>query len=293
MDNGIQLSAPGRAVVGIMEAFPRLSVERLRPFHFEDSLVVMQASHNVEEETYKVHRYFLTRESVFFKDLFSLPQSGDPTSVEGLDDTNPIKLSDTPKVEFENLLRFFYFGMHDDYKATLADWIAMLSISTRLIFEKVRERAIKEITARLDEVEAFELIGLAIKYDVEQWLKPAYRRIVTRSTLISHSEALKVPFPMAVMLMRSREQYWRNPRNTFPASGTGNWGVVDTILNSEIRLMEVASVESRRGENESTSTASSIQRVDARIGPRGVISDHDYHRFGPVQASYDSVSVTG
>ena len=64
------------------------------------------------------------------------------------------------------------FRMHD--VASLTDWIAILSISTRLIFEKVRERAIKEITAQLDQVEPFDLIGLAIKFDVEQWLKPAY-----------------------------------------------------------------------------------------------------------------------
>ncbi len=139
--------------------------------------------------------------------------------------------------------------MHDDYAPSLTDWIAMLSISTRMIFEKVRERAIKEITAHLDQVEAFELIGLAIKYDVEQWLKPAYRRIVTRSSLITHEEALKVPFPMAVMLMRSREQYWnaslpRRSQHVNTPSGA-NWprGSPDSFIDSEIRVMELASID--------------------------------------------------
>jgi hypothetical protein len=148
--------------------------------------------------------------------------------------------------------------MHDDYTPSLTDWIAMLSISTRLIFEKVRERAIKEITARLDEIEPFELIGIAVKYDVEKWLKPAYRRIVTRSNLISHQEALKVPFPMAVMLMRSREQYWKD-HGTYrtqqqwvgSASGTNAWprGPPDSIIDSEIRTMELASIEINRSES--------------------------------------------
>jgi hypothetical protein len=141
--------------------------------------------------------------------------------------------------------------MHDDYTPSLTDWIAMLSISTRLIFEKVRERAIKEITARLDEIEAFELIGLAVKYDVEKWLKPAYRRIVTRNNLITHQEALKVPFPMAVMLMRSREQYWKD----YVAHGrTQQWetggnvrprGSPDSIIDSEIKIMELSSIDTR------------------------------------------------
>jgi hypothetical protein len=128
--------------------------------------------------------------------------------------------------------------MHDDYKAPLPDWIAILSISTRFIFEKVRGRAIKEITARLDEVEPFELIGLAIKFDVEQWLKPAYRRIVARVTLITHAEALKVPFPMAVMLMRSREQYWK-AHGTDQHTRRSSREFLDSIIDSEIRVMEM------------------------------------------------------
>ncbi len=150
--------------------------------------------------------------------------------------------------------------MHDDYAPSLTDWIAMLSISTRLIFEKVRERAIKEITAHLDEIEPFELIGIAVKYDVEKWLRPAYRRIVTRSNLITHQEALKVAFPMAVMLMRSREQYWkdgtynRQSQKGNPYTLDGNvWprGSPDSIIDSEIRVMDLATIidRSRSGPN--------------------------------------------
>jgi hypothetical protein len=120
--------------------------------------------------------------------------------------------------------------MHDDYVASVADWISMLSISTRLLFQKVRNRAIKEITANLDQVDSFELIGLAVKCDVKKWLTPTYRRIMIRNDLITHQEALKVPFPITAMLMRSREQYWKNP------------GSPGHIIDSEIRVMQKASV---------------------------------------------------
>ena len=142
--------------------------------------------------------------------------------------------------------------MHDDYVASLADWIAMLSISTRLLFEKLRERAIKEITTRLDQVDPFELIGLAVKHKVEQWLKPAYRRIVTREKLIAYQETVKVSLPVANMLMRSREQYWKDHGSSAqePKISTVNdtvWprGSPDTIIDSQIRIMEMdmASVE--------------------------------------------------
>ncbi|KAI9433040.1 hypothetical protein H4582DRAFT_1820404, partial [Lactarius indigo] len=198
---------------------------------------------------YKVHRYFLVRESEFFEDLFSLPQ-GDSASVEGVDDEHPICVPGTPTKEFENLLRFFYFGydyqMHDDYKPTVTDWISMLSISTRLNFPKVRERAIKEITAQMEEIDPFDLIGIAVKYDVQQWLKPAYRRIVTRTSLITHEEAKKIPFPMAVMLMRSREQHWKDYNTRF-LNTTSRHGypnppdprlAADHIIDAEVRLMD-------------------------------------------------------
>jgi hypothetical protein len=138
--------------------------------------------------------------------------------------------------------------MHDDYDGslTVTDWIAMLSISTRLNFSKVRERAIKEITARLEEIDPFDLIGLAVKYDVEQWLMPAYRKIVTRINLITHAEAQKVPFAMAVMLMRSREQHWKDTGNrsarsqfSYPDARSA----ADHIINSEVTLMNQVSRE--------------------------------------------------
>ena len=125
--------------------------------------------------------------------------------------------------------------MHDDYAATLANWVPLLSISTRLMFEKVRERAIKEITARQDNVEAFELIRLAIKFDVEQWLKPTYRRIVTRNEHITHAESVKIPAHMTMMLTRSREQYWKN----FTYNQHHGILTPDAIMEAEIRLMAV------------------------------------------------------
>ena len=150
--------------------------------------------------------------------------------------------------------------MHDDYRPAVGDWIAMLSISTRLTFPRVRERAIKELTSRLEEIDPFDLIGLAVKYDAEQWLKPAYRRIVTRSNLITHAEAEKIPFHMAVMLMRSREHHWKDYNRPNPGLYQGvivgvNSGsrpshvtqsdirlaAADQIIDSEVRLMDQVS----------------------------------------------------
>lgn len=107
----------------------------------------------------------------------------------------------------------------------------MLSVSTRLIFPKVREHAIKKLSSRLEKVDAFDLIGLAIKYDVQQWLKPTYQRIAKRTELITHAEAGKIPFPIAVMLMRSHEQCSSRKDKDLDQG-------IEAIIQMEVRLME-------------------------------------------------------
>ncbi|KAI0251869.1 hypothetical protein BJV78DRAFT_1207337 [Lactifluus subvellereus] len=194
----------------------------------------------VGQRTYKIHRYFLIRESSFFRDMFSLPQ-GDSSGVEGADETQPIIIPDTTTTEFDCLLRFFYFGMHSTYSPTLADWMELLSISTRLLFDTVCARAIQEITSRMNEAPPFDLIALASKHDVKKWLKPAYQKVVMRTDLITEAEARKIPFPIAVMLTRSRERYRCQQNQQKKSHYTHHSSTVDGILDSEIKIMEQAS----------------------------------------------------
>jgi hypothetical protein len=81
---------------------------------------------------------------------------------------------------------------------------------------------------------------------------------------MTHQEALKIPFHMAVMLMRSREQYWKNSAGTYnyqynhPQIVDGvSWprGYPDPIIDPEIKAMETASVETKPGPNTGSSQA--------------------------------------
>ena len=184
--------------------------------------------------------------------MFSL---GDSLGVEGVDETHPIIIPDITTTEFESLLRFFYFGyvrvpdqwcsrlitssMHSTYRPTVVDWMELLSISTRFLFDTVSARAIQEITSRMDEASPFDLIVVALKHSVKQWLKPAYRKIMTRCDLITEAEAHKVPFSIVIMLTRSRERYHCRPQ--YQKGKNYNFPSVDEILDSEIMTMEQAS----------------------------------------------------
>jgi len=67
------------------------------------------AAAQVENTFFKVHRYFLVRESEVFRVMFSCPSPGD--GQEGMDDGKPIHLPGTTCQQFEALLDFFYEGL--------------------------------------------------------------------------------------------------------------------------------------------------------------------------------------
>lgn len=67
----------------------------------------------VEDTLFRVHRYYFTRESQIFADMFSLPVSGaggSMATMEGKTDSSPIEIPGVTKLEMESFLGFVYFG---------------------------------------------------------------------------------------------------------------------------------------------------------------------------------------
>jgi len=108
--------------------------------------------------------------------------------------------------------------MEKGYSASLGSWIATLSIATRLLFDAVRERAIEEITGKIDGIDAIELILLAQKLNVDAWLAPGFARVVERNEMLTDSEAARLPFADVLLIMRCRET--RNKPSFVPPSGS-------------------------------------------------------------------------
>ena len=61
----------------------------------------------MEDTLFRVHRYYLTRESQIFADMFSLPVS---ETAEGNTDSSPIRIPGVTVKEMESFLTFMYFG---------------------------------------------------------------------------------------------------------------------------------------------------------------------------------------
>lgn len=128
-----------------------------------------------------------------------------------------------------NGLRYI-LSMHDDYRASLQVWSAVLSISARFSFDRIRQRAIKELSARQSTMDPIDQIVLSFKHDIPSWLVPAYVAAVRRTRPLTLAEASRVPLHTVMLLTRSREMYWN--RDNMPCtncsyvhSGRGTNGV--------------------------------------------------------------------
>ena len=84
------------------------------------------------------------------------------------------------------------------------DWIALLSISTRYVFDKIRDMAIQELTKRpLDPVKR---ITLAEQFNVPQWLSTALVELTKRPEPVSDADAEVLGMRTVVRIARAREQ---------------------------------------------------------------------------------------
>ncbi|THH32834.1 hypothetical protein EUX98_g1333 [Antrodiella citrinella] len=178
-------------------AYTVVSVSRDEEFYFDDSLVVFL----VEERLFRVHSHFLIRDSEFFRGLFSLPQP--PDTAEGHNDMKPIKLEGVTVHEFKCLLRFLYSGMYGPIISSPEDWIALLSLSTRYVFDKIRDLAIQELSMKV--LDPIKKIVLADRHNVPQWLSAAYVDLCKRPEPLTEREADELGLKTVVRVARARE----------------------------------------------------------------------------------------
>ncbi|KAI1792689.1 hypothetical protein LXA43DRAFT_886967, partial [Ganoderma leucocontextum] len=132
------------------------------------------ALYKVEGSLYRVHKYLLEQHSDFFRGVLS-----DDADAMGHADDWPLPLPENvTRQAFDTLLGFMYTGIYDPASVSLADWVSLLRISTLLHFAKIREHAIRELSARRTALAPVDAILLAREHDLPAWLGPAYAELV-------------------------------------------------------------------------------------------------------------------
>lgn len=88
----------------------------------------------------------------------------------------------------------------------LEEWIALLSVSSRLLFDKVREHAISAIERHVPPLEPARKVLLATKHDMPQWLNPAFTELCTRPDPLSEGEEHELGAEIAERVGRARDR---------------------------------------------------------------------------------------
>ncbi|KAK7062741.1 hypothetical protein VNI00_000229 [Paramarasmius palmivorus] len=179
-----------------------VSANRNSRYYLDDSMAIFL----VENQLFKVHRYFFRQESVIFESMFDCPAPGD--GQDGRTDSKPIEIPEVTCAQFEALLDHFYDGLFkkDEYfnrDTPLQKYIDLLSISHRFECSTARERAIKGIDNATTN--AIQMIELAEMYDVPKWLLPAYVELCRREEALNETEAIDLGPRKTVMIYRARE----------------------------------------------------------------------------------------
>ncbi|KAM5546078.1 hypothetical protein V8D89_000204 [Ganoderma adspersum] len=164
----------------------------------EDSLIALL---KVEDSLYRVHKYLLEQHSDFFRGVLS-----DDADAMGHSDDRALPLPENiTRQAFDTLLNFMYTGIYDPWTVSLSDWVSLLRISTLLRFARVREYAIRELSARRAALAPVDVILLAREHDIPAWLGPAYAELVRRPAPLDDGEAERLGARVTAQVGRARE----------------------------------------------------------------------------------------
>ncbi|KAA1474553.1 hypothetical protein DENSPDRAFT_931736 [Dentipellis sp. KUC8613] len=189
------------------------AITRHARYYLQDGSDVFQ----IENQLFKVHRFFLTRYSPVFREMLKAPQpkSTSTAGVEGASEsaTIPIRIPNVTVSEFETLLDSFYVStFYDEPSAlviTAARCFALLRMMHRfgVILDKMQKHAIDALNKCQPPVDDIELLAVAMKCNVRiAYLMPAVERLATRLASLTGAEMGRLPKDMVPKICKVREE---------------------------------------------------------------------------------------
>ncbi|KAI0729373.1 hypothetical protein C8Q72DRAFT_778202 [Fomitopsis betulina] len=166
-------------------------------FYFADGNIIFL----VDGVLYNIHRYFLQRDSLVFRDLVSLPETG---CSEGSTDQSPICLEGTRSIDMERFLSILYpprIG-HFDLRQT-DEWKSVLELAHKWQFDSVCELAadkLSHVASLVDQV------VLGRRYRLGKLLLDARVRLCEREAPISLEEGRRLGLDECIVIGEIRQK---------------------------------------------------------------------------------------
>jgi hypothetical protein len=213
-----------------------------------DDLVVIQ----VKDQLFRVHRSKLASYSGVFEDLFALPQV--PLTTEGKSDDHPIHLSHSPLAEFEELVQAIYEPDSSVHSAQTL--VVRMAAATRWDAPAMRSRTLSHLAASGDDVAK---LVVARRYNLEEWLWPAFFSICIRAETLTKNEVLdlgpKDSDTITVIREALKEGWQRNPgkysdrlRSSVKARVTQTSQKAESLFQKEDHLRHLLKTKLQLGE---------------------------------------------
>jgi len=170
-------------------------------YYFPDGNLILK----VEDALFRVHRFFLERDSAVFRDLALVPP--EPGSEpEGLTDARPIALDLITVADFEALLWFVYNPTYVEYDAPMATWLSILHLSDLWDIVPIRKAAIDaalKITGH-----SVEKIYIAHRYGVDlQRVFGSYMDLIQREGAVTKDEGRMLDIDVGCKVIQLRELF--------------------------------------------------------------------------------------
>jgi len=207
----------------------------------------------VEDTLFRIHRYFLRRESTHFRNKIPHPSPpGD--SLEGSSDNHPLILEDASKVDFERFLWVFYNPKYSLYDASVEEWTSILKLAHQWNFVEVKALAIRELENL--RIPPLQKIVLYQKYAVDRnLLRPSLTALTIRDEPITIDEGREMTLETSLELAKARE-IARSP--VFSSKKSGNPRSPVNLAGAELDalIQDIFSLPSSTGPDPSISSQS-------------------------------------
>ncbi|KAH9175006.1 hypothetical protein EDB89DRAFT_1817295, partial [Lactarius sanguifluus] len=146
---------------------------------------------------YCVHRYFFSRDSVYFSTRFAQLGIRDHEALPTI-----ITMGDIERTDFEALLSVLYPANFEAHELRYEQWKSVLHLSTRWGFTSLRKLALKSIAPPTPH----DQLVLARTYSVDHWVLPSLTALCERTLPLSLDEARKMSLKDVILVATTREE---------------------------------------------------------------------------------------
>ncbi|KAH9175002.1 hypothetical protein EDB89DRAFT_430094 [Lactarius sanguifluus] len=151
----------------------------------------------IDGTLYCVHRYFFSRDSVYFSTRFAQLSIRDHEALPTI-----ISLGDIERKDFEALLSVLYPANFEAHELTYEQWKSVLHLSTQWGFTSLRKLALNSIKPPTSH----DKLVLARTYSVDHWVPPALTALCERALPLSLNEARQMNMEDVILVARVREE---------------------------------------------------------------------------------------